>query len=196
MADSSLKRNQAAQRHDGSPSPTIVCDRSPYIWAQPQAGRHHVLHIRRYKEGEEPALFEVHYSAIHLVACRDYTPEQIQAWAPGDLDPSIWEKRIRGINPFVVELNGRIVGYADLQSNGYIDHFFVSGEHPRQGIGSLLMTHLLREAGSRGLLELTSNVSRTAQPFYEKFGFAVVEQRSPVVRGVVIPNALMRRRAT
>jgi putative acetyltransferase len=152
------------------------------------------VHIRRYQEGEEPALFEVYYSAIHIVASRDYTPEQIQAWAPRDLDPSLWQRRMRGISPFVAELDGIVVGYADLQPTGYIDHFFVSGRHPRQGIGSSLMEHLLKEAASRGISEMTSDVSRTAQPFYEKFGFAIVEQRSPVIRGVVVPNALMSRR--
>jgi putative acetyltransferase len=55
------------------------------------------------------------------------------------------------------------------------------------------MEHLLGEAKALGLSELTSDVSRTAQPFYEKFGFVVVEQRRPERRGVIIPNALMRR---
>jgi putative acetyltransferase len=151
------------------------------------------VHIRRYRQGEEPALFEVFYSAIHLVACRDYTPEQVEAWAPRDLDTELWRNRIRGINPFVAELRGQVVGYADIQPNGYIDHFFVSGNHPRKGIGSQLMRHLLAQAAVLGISELTSDVSRTAQPFYESFGFVVVEQRYPELRGVVLPNALMRR---
>lgn len=54
------------------------------------------------------------------------------------------------------------------------------------------MNYLLNEAQSASLKELTSDVSRTAQPFYERFGFVVVEQRQPEVRGVVIPNAFMR----
>ena len=154
-----------------------------------------MLLIRRHQEGEEPALFEVYYSAVHLIASRDYSPVQIQAWAPRDLDPALWERRILGIKPFVAELDGQIVGYADLQSNGYIDHFFVSGNHPRRGIGAMLMKHLINEATAQGLPEMTADVSRTAQPFFQKFGFEVVEQRFPVVREVEIPNALMRRRA-
>ncbi len=150
--------------------------------------------IRRYRFGEEPALFEVYYSAIHLVARRDYSNEQIRAWAPRDLDQELWTSRIRGISPFVAELEGELVGYADLQANGYIDHFFVSGHHGRRGIGTALMNHLLKEARVASLAELTSDVSRTAQPFYERFGFAVVEERQPELRGVVIPNALMRLR--
>jgi putative acetyltransferase len=148
--------------------------------------------IRRYRFGEEPALFEIYCSAIHLVARRDYSNEQIQAWAPRDLDQELWTTRIRGISPFVAELAGELVGYADLQADGYIDHFFVSGHHGRCGIGTALMNHLLNEARAASLAELTSDVSRTAQPFYERFGFMVVEQRQPELRGVVIPNALMR----
>lgn len=151
------------------------------------------IHIRRYERGEEPALFEIYCTAIHLVASRDYTAEQVQAWAPLDFDSVLWRDTIRHINPFVAELAGELVGYADVQSNGYIDHFFVSGRHPRRGIGTLLMQQILDEARALGIETLTSDVSRTAQPFFERFGFVVVEQRSPVLRGIVIPNALMQR---
>lgn len=149
--------------------------------------------IRRFQIGEGRALFEVYYSAIHLVASRDYTPAQINAWAPADLDQVIWAKKMRNIKPFVAEVNGKIVGYADVQPSGYIDHFFVSGHHQKQGIGTLLMLTLHDEAANLGLTELTSDVSRTAQPFFEKFGFCIIEQRTPELRGVVVPNALMRK---
>lgn len=153
----------------------------------------HTVQIRPYKPGEEAALFNVYHSAVHLVASSDYSAEQIHAWAPDDLDPGLWARKMQSIRPFVATLGGVPVGYADLQADGYIDHFFVSGAHPRQGIGSMLMNHLLETAAQRGIPELTSDVSRTAQPFYEKFGFTVVEQRLPQVRGMLIPNALMRR---
>jgi len=150
------------------------------------------MHIRRFKSGEERTLYEIYFSAIHLIASANYTPDQINAWAPRDVDQTIWERKIQNINPFVVELSGELVGYADLQPTGYIDHFFVSGRHPRLGVGTQLMEKLKQEAKSLGLLELSADVSRTAQPFFEKFGFVVVEQRFPERHGVVIPNALMR----
>lgn len=152
--------------------------------------------IRRCVEGEESALFDVYYSAIHLIASRNYTTEQVLAWAPRDLDATLWREKMRSIKPFVAELDGKLVGYADVQPNGYIDHFFVSGTHPRMGIGSLLMRHILSQAQELEIATLTSDVSRTAQSFFEAFGFVVVEQRSPVLRGVTIPNALMRRDCT
>jgi putative acetyltransferase len=152
-----------------------------------------LANIRRYRAGEEASLFDIYFTAIHLVASRDYTAEQIRAWAPANLDAALWKNKMREINPFVAELKCEIVGYADLQANGYIDHFFVSGKHPRAGIGSILMNRILAEAASLNLSSLTSHVSRTAQPFFAKFGFVVVEHLYPEVRGVVVPNALMRR---
>ena len=149
--------------------------------------------VRPFRQGEEPALFEVYFSAIHLAAKRDYSLEQLSAWAPRDLDPQLWAQRIRGIDPFVVELHDQIVGYADFQPNGYIDHFFVSSYHPRQGVGRFLMEEILRRAAASCVEALTSDVSRTAQPFVEHFGFKVVKYHNPVVRNVVLPNAFMRR---
>lgn len=71
----------------------------------------------------------------------------------------------------------------------------MSGPFARLGVGSRLMRHLLAEAHRQGVKTLTSHVSRTARPFYEKFGFSVVEHRSPTVGGIVIPNVVMRRSA-
>lgn len=148
--------------------------------------------IRRYQCGEESLLLEIFQSAIRLVASQDYSPAQIEAWAPQTQDPTTWAERIRAMNPFVAELNNEIVGYADLQTSGYIDHFFVSGHHARRGIGSYLMNHLLAQARIANLPELTSDVSRTAQAFFEKFGFVVVEYCQVERRGIVIPNARMK----
>jgi putative acetyltransferase len=151
------------------------------------------MHIRRFQPGEELLLFEVYYSAIHLIARNDYSEEQLNAWAPLDLDRNLWVDRINGINPFVAEIDGKPVGYADIQQNGYIDHFFVSGHHSRQGIGKALMQVIHSEANQLNTTELTANVSQTAQPFFERFGFVVIERKRPIIRGIELQNALMRK---
>jgi putative acetyltransferase len=150
-------------------------------------------HIRDFRIGDEMRLHEVFRSAVRGVASADYTPAQIDAWAPESIDVEAWTARIRSLRPFVVEAEGTIVAYADLQGDGYIDHFFVSGLYPRQGIGTTLMRHIVETAAARGIDTLTADVSRTAQPLFEHFGFVVVEQRTRTVRGVAVPNALMRK---
>lgn len=153
----------------------------------------YAMQIRAFREGDEGELFKIFHSSIHGLAGKDYSEEQIKAWAPKNLDQDVWLNRMQGISPFVVEYEGRLVAYADFQPSGYIDHFFVAEQFARKGIGSILMQHLHLIASERGIPELSSDVSRTAQPFFARFGFEVVEQRNPVIRGVVVPNALMHK---
>ena len=149
--------------------------------------------IRPFAVGDEAALYAVFFSAIHDVASRDYTAAQVDAWAPplATGNDERWTRRVQGIRPFVVEIDGRIVAYADVQSNGYIDHFFVSGAVARRGVGTALMNRLHEAARAQQIVELTSHVSITAQPFFSRFGFVLAEQRTVVIDGVSLSNALM-----
>jgi putative acetyltransferase len=151
------------------------------------------MRIREFQFGDEAALHQVFISAIHGVAINDYSLEQVEAWAPRNIDPVLWSDRMRGIAPFVAEVDGKLIAYADVQADGYIDHFFVSAPFARQRVGSKLMSRIHEEATIKGIRELNSDVSRTAQPFFKHWGFQVVEERWPVMRGVVIPNALMKK---
>lgn len=151
------------------------------------------MQIRRFQQGDEAALFQVFFSSIHEIASRDYSAEQTAAWAPTDMDPLAWARNIRAIQPFIVELEGEIAGYADVQHDGYIDHFFVSGCYPQRGVGTLLMQTIHQQARQDGISVLTSNVSKTAESFFLRHGFYVVERGFPVRRGVTLHNALMRK---
>lgn len=151
------------------------------------------IKIREFRDGDEAALHKVFYSAVHEVASADYTSEQLRAWAPADMDLEPWYSRVRKNKPFVAVKDGKIAGFADVQDDGYIDQFFVSGRTPRCGIGGALMRHLIQLAVEKGLSQLTSNVSRTAESFFCHFGFEVVERRLPVRQGVTLPNAFMRK---
>ncbi|GGY43300.1 GNAT family N-acetyltransferase [Pseudoduganella albidiflava] len=154
------------------------------------------MRIRPYTEGEQGALLAIFQSSVHGLASRDYTAEQIAAWAPRVLDAESrrsWDRRIDANRPWAVEIDGRPVAFADLQQTGYIDQFFVAPDFAGKGVGTALMRHLLDIASARRLPALFSCVSLTAQPFFARFGFLIEEERTPVVRGVALRNAVMRK---
>lgn len=153
-----------------------------------------MLELREFRFGDEPGLRRVFESAIHEVAIRDYSQAEVDAWAPRAFDSSLWARRVQGIAPFVVERDGEIVAYADVQPTGYIDHFFVAAAANGLGIGRRLMERIHDRARELGIAELTSEVSRTAQPFYSHFGFEIVDRHTKEVRGVDIEYAAMRKR--
>lgn len=82
-----------------------------------------MLTISPYYQGVEKELFEVFRNAITQVCSKDYSEEQISAWAPAEYDHTKWKSRIDAIEPFVAVIDGEVVGYADIQNDGYIDHF-------------------------------------------------------------------------
>lgn len=150
-----------------------------------------MITIRRFCLGDEPALWALFYHTIRHINIRDYSPEQVSAWAPDNVDQQVWQRRMRGLKPFVAEINGNIVGYADLQHDGLIDHFFCHHEHQGQGVGRALMNAIFIEGKNRGITRYYSHVSITARPFFEKMGFTVRKQQDINVRGQVLTNYVM-----
>lgn len=86
-----------------------------------------------------------------------------------------------------------IVGYADLQPSGLIDHFYVHHAWQGRGIGGKLFSKLEEQAIEQGHVELCAHVSITAKPFFESRGFRVVKKQSVKLRGVEVSNFQMRR---
>jgi len=152
------------------------------------------MEIRKYEKGDAAALWQIYFGAIRYVCCRDYTEVQVKAWAPDDFSQQKWITCLEDINPNVALVDDEIAGYADLQEDGLIDHFFVGHRFQRQGVGNALMNTILSDARSRQLPKLHSYVSETAKDFYCNYGFSVVKPNIQTIRGVELGNYLMEQR--
>lgn len=150
--------------------------------------------IRPYQPGEEPLLRELFYNTVHNVNQRDYSVEQREAWAPQRYDANVWAVRLAQSEPFVALHNEEIVGFADVQTDGYIDFFFCHQAYQGKGVGKALMKHLLKTGKRYGVKRFYADVSITAKPFFQHYGFEVVRQQQKEVRGVVLTNFLMEKR--
>lgn len=149
------------------------------------------MHIREFKTGDETALRDVFFSAVHDIAAADYSAEQCAVWAPVEYAQAKWAQRMEQISPFIAEREGRIAGYASVAKNGYIDHFFVRASDARHGVGTLLMRHIHARAATWQSTYLFANVSVTARPFFEKWEFTVEIEQSNLVQGIAINNFRM-----
>ena len=135
------------------------------------------MDVRKFRQGDEKELWELFYNTIHNVNIEDYDKAQVAAWAPDDLDMDFAVQKFREIDPFVLTLEGKIIGYADIQSDGYIDHFYCHHEFQGQGVGRMLFVTLEKEARESGIPKMYSNVSITARPFFEAMGFSVEKEQ-------------------
>ena len=149
--------------------------------------------IRPFKTADAPALRALKYATIRQVNRKDYTEQQLLAWAPDEYDEADWLQRISAMNLLVATLDGVIVGFADVQDDGYIDHFFCHSDYQGQGIGKALMNEILAISQLKSVKRLYSHVSITARPFFERYGFYVVREQQVDIRGKILTNFVMER---
>jgi putative acetyltransferase len=128
-----------------------------------------MVNIEKYNDEMAADLWQVYFTSIRMICTKNYSKEQIQAWAPESFDLKLFKDKMEHIKPFVALFNGSIVGYADLQPDGLIDHFFVHGNHQGKGAGTALMKKILDVGGSKP--RLYSYVSHTAKSFYLRHSF-------------------------
>ncbi|MEF1311272.1 GNAT family N-acetyltransferase [Vibrio mytili] len=152
-----------------------------------------MIKIRKYAESDAHSLWKIYFHTVRNINIRDYSLAQVIAWAPEDIDPGVWQQKMKSISPCVAEIDGEIVGYSDIQDNGLIDHFFCHHEHQGKGVGRALMEHVLDVGRSKGLVRFYSEVSITARPFYERFGFKVVKEQVVKIRGEALTNFVMEK---
>ena len=146
--------------------------------------------VRRYRAGDCRTLTKLFYETVHSVNARDYTPEQLDAWAPAVPDAGEWDRSLRAHTCFVAEENGAVVGFGDMDPSGYLDRLYVSKDFQGRGAASALCGAL--EAAVRAA-RYTTHASITARPFFEKRGWRVVKEQSVERRGVTMTNFVMEK---
>ncbi len=156
---------------------------------------HSSIQIRRYQDEDAEFLSQIYYHTIHTINAKDYTKEQIDAWAPWSSvqDYSGWKQKLEKIVPYVAVINDTVVGFAEFESNGHIDCFYVHHDFQGCGVGSALMAAIDQEVRSKALSRVYAEVSITAKPFFERKGFNVVKQQSVTLRGVQLTNYIMEK---
>lgn len=149
--------------------------------------------IRPHRNGDVPGISRLYYDTIHLINSRDYTPEQVDAWAPVVPDMSFWKERLKKYRVYVAEEDGCIVGFTELDTTGHIDCFFVHHQWQRRGIGARLMEKVVATAGKEQMPRLFAEVSVTAAPFFREQGFVVVKENEAIRRDVKLKQFAMER---
>ena len=149
--------------------------------------------VRRFEPGNERELWQLFYNTIHQINSKDYDKAQIAAWAQDNPDVGFLAQKYKEINPFVVHLGSKIIAYADIQADGYIDHFYCHHEYQGIGIGRMLFTVLEKNAKQNRIEQMYSNVSITARPFFEAMGFAVEKEQRLTMGNQQLKNYRMVR---
>jgi putative acetyltransferase len=151
------------------------------------------MNVREFRTEDSDSLADLFFQTVRQIDIRDYSPAQVEAWAPKSRDLAKWRKSFAGKMVFVSEENGKILGFGELESTGHIDRFYIDADHVGHGVGRAIYEKIEHEARSRNISRLFAEASITAKPFFERMGFFVLKEQTVNVQGVGMNNFVMEK---
>ena len=108
------------------------------------------MELRAYQPADLEEIYQLFYDTVHSVNRKDYGLEQLDAWAPRQMDRPRWEQSLADHETWVAWEDGKIVGFGDLGEGGYLDRLYVHKDFVRKGIASALLARLEESAAGQG----------------------------------------------
>jgi putative acetyltransferase len=149
--------------------------------------------IRRATAGDPDEIISLFRETVLAINKQDYNEEQVRLWSTAADKKDNWLKKI-GEQYFVCAVfENKIIGFASLASDGYLDFMYVHKDCQGRGVASLLYQHLEMYAAELKLAKIYSEVSITAKPFFEKKDFVVIGKQQKLLGGVAFVNYRMEK---
>jgi|SRR6218665_284797 len=136
---------------------------------------------------------KLYVETIKFICCKDYNDEQTAVWASTAGNTDRWNNMIKNQLVIIAEKNNKIVGYGTLDNGNYIDFFYIHKDFQGQGIANHILAQIETHAKKTGTIRLSSDVSITARPFFEKKGFQVLKEQKNIRNGVELINFKMEK---
>jgi len=150
------------------------------------------MFLRPYRPADKRYLQQLFFDTVHAVNARDYSPEQLNAWAPEEPDREVWA-RLDNQYCFIVEYQKIIVGFTSLSLDGHVDFLYVHKDFQGRRIANNLLKQIERLARKKGLNCLATEASVTARGFFEKAGFIVLRENRKLLDGIAFRNFTMEK---
>ena len=153
------------------------------------------MRIRAFRCSDAKDLAEIFFAAVHGIARRHYSEEQVRAWAPAPPPADRFLERAQDGRLLLVAVSDQDepLAYGDLEPDGHIDHLFCRPDAAGTGVTSALYDEIEAAALARGMRRLYVEASEPARRFFVKKGFDVVERRDFELSGVPLHNFAMEK---
>jgi len=149
--------------------------------------------IRPYTGSDTATLCQLFYETVHGVNRADYTPAQLDAWAPKIPNADVWRQRMTENMTLVAEDATEIVGFGELADEGHIHMLFCRHDYVGRGVGGALLAALEAASPAGEQTFFTTYASLTARPFFTAQGYRLTRRRWFKRGGVELSNYLMEK---
>lgn len=148
------------------------------------------MKLRKYLPTDGPILAKLYYDTVHTINAKDYSGEQLHAWATGDIDLEEWNRSFLEHNTVVAVDHEVIVGFGDMDMTGYLDRLYVHKDYQNKGIATAICDVLETQICGE---KITTHASVTAVSFFKKRGYQIVKEQNVERKGVLLTNYIMEK---
>lgn len=152
-----------------------------------------IMELRKYESKDCTILAELFFDTVHSVNSKDYSKEQLDVWANGNVDITAWNESFLLHDTIVAEINGIVVGFGDMDKKGYLDRLYVHKNYQNRGIADAIVNKLEEQSFVRGIVSFSTNASITAKVFFEKHGYRTVRRNTIVRNDMELINYTMKK---
>ena len=129
------------------------------------------------KPDDATQLFELRRKSIIALAPKGMSVSEAEIWA-ANLTLTGMDLKIREMEIWVAELNGRVVGWGAIRGDR-LEGLYMDPEFAGQGIGTELLTKLEGLMRGRDIRTIRTEASLNAEGFYLRCGYEPVGPRLP-----------------
>lgn len=148
--------------------------------------------IRKYQKEDCKELCALFYDTVHTINAKDYTKDQLDVWATGQVDFEKWDKSLQEHYSIVAIDNKIIVGFGDIDKTGYLDRLYVHKDYQKKGIATAICNNLEKNISAK-INKIRTHASITAKSFFEKRGYKVIKEQQVERQGIFLTNYVMEK---
>jgi putative acetyltransferase len=152
------------------------------------------ISLRPYLAADAARCADIFRASIEESTDEDYSADQREAWAAKADDGEAFAARLVKALTLIALVDGEAAGFASLRGASDLDLLYVDPRFARRGVGAALVDALARLAQARGAELLTSEVSDTARPLFERQGFVAQRRNLVQIDDQWLANTTMTKR--
>lgn len=141
------------------------------------------IEIRSYIAEDCVFLTELFYQTVHQINQKDYSLRQLEVWAPKEVETQKWNKRFLSSYTVVALIKEKIVGFGNIDCDGYLDCLYVHANYQRQGVATLIY-EALEQKVKRQNHRIETPCHNNCYSIFPSEGFNVLRPQVVIRQGI------------
>ena len=133
--------------------------------------------IRKYQPSDSQELARLFYDTVHTINARDYNQEQLNVWATRNIDLEKWNQSFLKHYTVVAVDEKIIIGFGDIDKNGYLDHLYVHKDYQGRGVATAICDKLEQVVNGKKVVH----------------GYKIIKEQKVIRNGISLINYLMEK---